>query len=520
MKKIAFTFLLLTVLFGACKSKKPEVYFLDQRIRVEKKMKKLLEASVLEELGIDSAGQQVLREFYKARRFKPVWSNKKQFTEKGKNIRELLKSPVAFGLPSKRYADLKWSPKYHLKNEVIMSCILSRMQMDLKHGLLDSTRKQLKPLMYGDLKTVEKLEDLSSDFLKAAEQIISWGSQDSTYQALAHGLFTFATTHPLDDVKIDVPVQKKDSAASVGQAKKALVAKDYLKAQFSETEYQEALKKFQQENGQKPDAVVGENTAKALEETNIHKCKRVALAMEKWRWKSAFPDKFIWVNIPEFKLRFFINDSLKSENNVIVGKFENQTPEFYAKLRTIVAYPYWNVPYSITSKEILPDAKRSASYFARNKMRIYRKGEEIDPYSVNWKAIREKTFPYSVKQDPGPHNSLGIIKFEFNNPYGVYVHDTPTKSLFKTTVRSYSHGCVRCENPVDLAKLVLLRDENIMTPDSLDTILARQTNFPIQLKKTIPIYFDYISVIPNGKDKVIFLKDIYLRDDEYLKVMF
>ncbi len=521
MKKIAFTFFLLSILLGSCKSKKPDIYFLDQKISVSKKIEKLLTTTEMNALGIDPAGQTLLREFYKERKFKSLWSNKRKLTDQGKNVYTLLRSPISFGLPAKRYANLKWSGKYHLKNEIIISCMLARIPMDLKYGLLDSA-KNMKPVVYADLKTLDNVFDMPSDFQKAADKIISLGPKDSTYQALAKGLFDFALTHPLNDAKIKVPVQKKDSAGSVAQAKVALIAKGYLKEkQFSEEDYQVALMKFQQENGQTPDAIVGENTAKALEETNIHRCKRVALAMEKWRWKTTpFPNKFIWVNIPEYKLRFFINDSLKSENKVIVGKVTNQTPEFSARVRTIVAYPFWNVPYSITSKEILPDAKRNPNYFARNKMRIYRKGEEIDPLTVNWKGIREKTFPYAVKQDPGPHNSLGIIKFEFNNPYGVYVHDTPSKGLFKTTVRSYSHGCVRCENPVDLAKLVLLRDENTMIPDSLDSILARQVNYPIQLKKPFPIYFDYISVIPGKKGQLIFLKDIYLKDDEYLKVMF
>lgn len=521
MKKFTFTFLLITALFTSCKNKKPDVHFLDQKISTEKKIEKLLETEYLDDLGVDQEGQQLLREFYKQRNFKPVWSRKKELNKKGETLVKLLKTPIAFGLPAKRYADLKWSKEYHLKNEIIISCMLSRYHIDLRQGILDSARTGLKPIVHSELKSLEQLFDFPSNYQEAADKIISWGPNDSTYQALAKGLFVFVSTHPLDEGKIKVPAQKKDSTGSVEQAKKVLISKGYLqKESLSDSTYLLALKTFQKENGQHVDGIVGESTALALEETNLHKCRRIALAMEKWRWKTGFPEKFIWVNIPEYKLRFFINDSLKSEHNVVVGKFENQTPEFSAKLRTIVAYPYWNVPYSITSKEILPDAKKNPNYFARNKMKVLRKGEEIDPLTVNWKGIRENTFPYSVRQEPGPHNSLGIIKFEFNNPYGVYVHDTPSKSLFKTTVRSYSHGCVRCENPIELAKMILLRDENVMIPDSLDSILVRQTNFPIQLKKSFPIYFDYISVIPGKKDQLVFLKDIYLKDDAYLKVMF
>eukprot|EP01041_Mallomonas_annulata_P041829 gene41829-65985_t len=161
---------------------------------------------------------------------------------------------------------------------------------------------------------------------------------------------------------------------------------------------------------------------------------------------------------------------------------------------------------------MLPDARRNPKYFARNHMKLYKKDVEIDPLTVNWKAIRDKTFPYKVIQQPGAHNSLGIIKFDFNNKFGVYFHDTPQKGLFNTVIRSYSHGCMRCENPIDLAKIILLKDENKVIPDSLDSILSRQINHPIRLKKRIPIYVTYRSVIVDNDNRLIFLRDIYQRD--------
>ena len=518
MHKTQLTFLLFTIFCVSCRQEKPEVYFLDQKISTRNKIEKLLEPKIASELGIDEKGRELLHNFYSQRNFRPVWSDKKGMTEKGEIIQKLLKAPILFGLPVKRYESLQWDKKYHLKNELIISCMLSRMHMDLRYGIIDSM--QFKPVMHTQAVDLEQVFDFPQAHDKIVEKIIQWGPEDSTYQALAHGLYKFASTHPLNDEKITVPVQKKDSIGALAQSRKALIARGYLEKNASDTEYVTALQDFQRQNAQKPDGVIGINTANALEETNLHKCKRAALALEKWRWKKGFPDRFIRVNIPEYKLRLFLNDSLKSENNVVVGKFENQTPEFNAKLRAIVVYPYWNVPYSISSKEILPDAQRNPNYFARNNMKIFRMDVEVDPLTVNWKGIREKSFPYSVRQEPGPDNSLGIIKFEFNNPYGVYIHDTPSKSLFKTTVRSYSHGCVRCEYPVELAKVLLEYDENKMVPDSLDTLIGRQANYTIPLRKTIPIYFDYISVIPDKKTGLTFLRDIYLKDEKFLDVMF
>jgi murein L,D-transpeptidase YcbB/YkuD len=520
MIKKSLPFLVLFILFSACENNAPPADFLQQDIPVAEKIKKLLEPAYAHKLGIDEPGRKLLRGFYKQRQFAPLWSTDSVLTETGIELKRILHTPVLLGLPAKRYKQFKWS-KNHLENELVIAAMLAIASQDLRYGLLDTLEKAYKPIAYGSADQLKALYNFPKAPKAIAEKLILLGPADSTYQEIAHGLFTFASTHPLREKQIQVPTMKADSSAAVFQARKVLIAKGYLPGENADSlQYDTAIRLFQKHNGQKDDAVIGENTALALMESNLTKCRRAALALEKWRWKKAFPDKFIWVNIPEYKLRFFINDSLKSENRIVVGKFENQTPEFEAKLRAIIAFPYWNVPFSITSKEFLPSAKSNPGYFARNHMKLYQKGLEIDPLSVAWRKIRDKTFPYKVTQDPGPWNSLGIIKFEFSNKYGVYVHDTPSKGLFNTTIRSYSHGCVRCEHPVQLGKLILLRDDNHILPDSLDSILSRGVNRPIQLKRTIPIYLDYISVVPDWKGGILFLKDIYKRDEKYIAYLF
>ena len=156
----------------------------------------------------------------------------------------------------------------------------------------------------------------------------------------------------------------------------------------------------------------------------------------------------------------------------------------------------------------------------KHNYKLFKKGEEVDPYSVDWKKIRQNAFPYRVRQEPGPKNSLGIIKFDFYNKHSVYFHDTPSKSLFGVDVRAYSHGCMRTQNPVDLAKIILERDEyrnkfNEVIPDSLDSIFARNENYEIKLLSPVPIYVEYQSATRKGLGIALFL-DIYGRDEEYL----
>lgn len=520
MKAFIISIILIIVCCVSCKSKTVEEAILETKLTNEQKIEQLLSPSVEIDLGLNEAGKDLMLKFYQSRNFKPLWIEKNQLTEKGKTLAHFLKNPILFGLSNKRLGDLKWSKEYALENEIIISYLLAKIYPDLKYGIIDSSQTQLKSIQFAPLETLDTLYKFSSNPKEMAGKIIAWGPKDTTYQMLAQGLFQFAATRDLSVKKIKMPLEKEDSIKAFEIAKQILVQKKYLTENDSTSDLVKIVKKFQNDTGNKPDGIIGQGTVDALTETDLEKCQRAALAMEKWRWKSEFPKRYIWVNIPEYTLRFFDNDTLRSINKIIVGKFKNQTPEFSAKLNSIVVYPFWGVPYSITSKEMLPEAKKNPNYFERNHLRLFKKEEEVNPYDVNWKKVKDETFPYKVIQDPGPHNSLGIIKLEFSNNYSVYIHDTPSKSLFNTIERSYSHGCVRCEGVVDLAKLILKADENVQVPDSLDTLLAREMNFSIRLKKWIPIYLDYFTVVPQKSNQLLFLKDIYKRDEKYLKIIF
>jgi murein L,D-transpeptidase YcbB/YkuD len=187
-----------------------------------------------------------------------------------------------------------------------------------------------------------------------------------------------------------------------------------------------------------------------------------------------------------------------------------------------VCHPYWKVPQSIANKEILPAQKSNKGYLTKNHYKIYKsKDQEVDPFSVNWKG--RSSMPYTVIQQPGSFNSLGIIKFEFNNSYSVYVHDTPNKNLFNTIFRSYSHGCMRCDKPVDLAKSILTFDSiprkaNPFRADTLDSLLSKPQNLPIPLLEPIPIYVVYETVVAE-KDSLIFHLDLYRREKELISIL-
>lgn len=514
---VTFFFLLFS-----CGDKKGETNFLDLRLPASKKIAWILKEENASLTGLPDEALTFLRKFYVSRNNKALWVKDSAFNRTGEYVYEILRDPLALGIPDRRIKIPKKDTIISIIiKELYITNSLATLSRDLRYGILDSTRRKNKSLSYPAVHGFQKKLEFRSDSLElVAQQIMNWGPADTVYRKLAHRLFDFVRHHNVPgDHNLKVPVYKKNPTQSLNLAKKSLVLKGYLTEKDKDSNFHHALKEFQLDNGLKADGLLGQTTADALNETLLEKCRRTAVVMEKIRWRQRPGKRYIEVNIPEYTLRFFADDTLKSVNRIIVGKYDTQTPEFDAELRTIISYPYWRVPFSIASKEILPDARRDSLYFAKNNMKLYKKGNEINPMAVNWKNISAKSFPYTVVQQPGHDNSLGIIKFDFQNKYGVYFHDTPQKRLFNTVLRSYSHGCMRCENPVELAKMILVKDKNRMVPDSLDSLLARGIHRTIHLKKRIPIYVEYHSVVVTPQ-RLVFLRDIYLRDRKLAKVMF
>lgn len=526
MKKFASLLLLTTLLFAcseAEKSKEEIQSFEHQNIPMTDKLKKATESDYLNSIGVPKLAHKFVRSYYEQRGFKARWSKDKALTKEGKALKNAMGNKVALGVPDNRFTYSKTDN--FIQDEIWLTAATSMVINDLENGIINFEKKKKKKVACISAKAFEEKVAFDAN-TEIREQFIAFGPEDSTYQVLGKGLIDFVDKYPMDTSTFDVRSVKYDSTEAVTKARLALISKGYFPAEVKDTTgVLDSLKTFQLHNGLKPDGVIGKYTSKALNESSYRKVERIILAMDKIRSDREYPNKYIRINIPEYKLRLFINDSLKSDHNIVVGKYENQTPQLESKLRKIVVYPYWNVPYSISSKEILPALKYNSGYLAKHNYKIYKSGEEVDPSTVNWKSIRQNAFPYKVVQDPGRANSLGVIKFDFYNEHSVYFHDTPSKGLFGADVRAYSHGCMRTQYPVDLAKEILHRDStrykgNEMIPDSLDSILARNTdyNFNIKLMDPIPIYVDYVSVA-RDKDRMVVHVDIYGRDEEYLKIM-
>ncbi|MFD2244951.1 L,D-transpeptidase family protein [Pontibacter ruber] len=290
------------------------------------------------------------------------------------------------------------------------------------------------------------------------------------------------------------------------------------------------VKKFQELNGLKADGVVGGTTLKTLNVPIEDRIEQIMINMERWRWipkrmvPKSLDQKYIWVNIPEYKMYIYEDpdDSPDAERqykkvmemNVVVGKVLNSTPIFSDKLEYVVMAPYWNVPNSIVEKEIKPNMLRNPDWLETQDMEIVTKEKEpkpISPYTIDWSSVTEKNFPYMVRQRPGPKNSLGSLKFLFPNEYSIYLHDTPATSLFSLNERGFSHGCVRLEKPMDLAKY-LLRDMPEWNESAIrETIEAGEETW-VTLPKKIQVYLVYFTSWVDSEGNVHFRNDIYGHD--------
>ncbi len=282
-----------------------------------------------------------------------------------------------------------------------------------------------------------------------------------------------------------------------------------------------AIKSFQLDFNLETDGKLGKYTKQALSYSKERIIQQMEMALERWRWEpKEFPKAYFWINIPSAQLTVYEEDTVVLQSNVVVGKPETQTPTLKSKINYMLIYPYWNVPFSIASKEILPAVQRDTSYLRRKNFEVIgAKGRVIDPKTIKWKKYNKDHLPFKFRQRIGDENSLGVVKFNFNNKYGVYLHDTNSKKYFKTFYRFQSHGCMRLEKYMEVARF-LIRDDTLKLPyDTLDAYFATPEQRKILIKGKFPIYVKYYTSLADSLGLHNYI-DIYRKDEQYLKLLY
>lgn len=480
-------------------------------------------SSFLQEHPDLQAFEEQYQDFYKERNFQYAWFDNKGVTEQANHFLNLLNStaqdlqdsslinPVLNGYYTTALNDSlhKMSQDSILKTELLFTGQFFQYAAKVYKGSdLDAAdlgwfipRRKL------DLAAL-----LDSSIKSKAADIASYAALNPQFQKLQSQLSAYYELLKLDNKdtlqKLQKPLKKGDSAQAIIYIKQKLFELGDLTAKDSSSLFDSTLlvaaKHYQKRMGLSIDGSIGNKMIESLNTPISKRIQQILVNMERLRWMPPQSDSnYILVNIPEYRLHVYDSGKNVIDMNVIVGKAANSTVIFNGKLKYVVFSPYWNVPTSIVKKEIVPAMERNSNYLERNHMEI---------------TGRSNGLPL-VRQKPGEHNSLGLVKFLFPNNYDIYLHDTPNRDLFSQSSRSLSHGCIRISEPKKMAEY-LLRDDKSWNSQNIDSAMHLSKEKWVSLKKSIPVYIVYFTAWVDKSGTLNFRNDIYGHDQKMSEKLF
>ncbi len=365
----------------------------------------------------------------------------------------------------------------------------------------------------GSIKEDEQLLDgLNTKYVLASQEVeqAMLGALDRYEKVVAKGgwpMIPKGRTLRIGDQDENVLVLRRRLAITDG------LSRNNLDDWTFDEDVEAAVRNFQVRHGIPPNGRVDRRTLYALNVSAEARLTQLRVNINRMREQLAngMPPRFVMVNIPAFELQAVSYGRLDIQSRVIVGRTERPSPSVGASIKAVNFFPYWHVPESVAQKDIIPKLQKDPSYIDREYIRPLTdwSGEEIDPTLIDWHAAEAMNIKF--RQDPGPHNALGLVRMDMPNEHSVYMHDTPMKNLFGRSTRAFSAGCVRVQRVFDVVTW-LLEPEGEWNRARVDSVLASGVPLDIQLKEQVPVYFVYFTawVSPNGI--VNFRPDLYDRD--------
>jgi len=283
----------------------------------------------------------------------------------------------------------------------------------------------------------------------------------------------------------------------------------------------EAVQRFQARHGLKPDGVVGRATQALLAHSLADRLALVDANLERWHWLPRdLGERYLWVNLPAFRLELWQQGQLARVHRVIVGRTDRATPVLADSARRLILNPDWNVPRSIAVKDYLPKQQEDGTALEHKGLRVFdRSGAPVDPAEIDWASLSGADFPYRLYQPPGRDNALGQIKFPLSNPYAIYLHDTPSRRLFERDRRAFSSGCVRVQQPLELAAHLLAPEDPVTARAQIDTWLESPHSRSVTLPEPVPVYLVYFTVWVGEDGALRLAEDLYRRDAPLLRAL-
>ena len=495
-------------------------------------------------------GVSLIPQFYQQRGFSPAWTEKEGILPQARSLVAEINRANHEGLRSDDYhrANIVSLVKMIEKKQAVGKTVDPEIWVDLDLLLTDAFMLYSSHLLAGrvnpetihsDWIVVNPTADLTNILRSALNSNqITKALRDlqplhSGYFGLKQALAQYRNIAKKDDwppVSPGTNLRKGDTGISVQGLRERLVILGDLentkkdRGDFFDEATEWAVQMFQKRHGLKSDGIVGTRTLEMLNIPIQQRVRQIELNMERWRWTPRdLGNRYLLVNIADARLWVIENLHRMLEMRVVVGKPYRRTPVFSAKMTYMVINPYWNVPTSLVYRDLLPKIQKNDNYLAQQGIKVFKnwsKGApEINPKTVDWKKIEHPNFNYKLRQDPGPRNALGRIKFIFPNKFAVYLHDTPERSGFKETHRNFSSGCIRTEKPVNLA-LYLLEDDHQWSREKLSAAIKAGETKVIELQRPITVHIQYWTAWVDENGRLNFRNDIYDRDrllDQALK---
>ncbi|HEX5998233.1 MAG TPA: L,D-transpeptidase family protein [Hyphomicrobiaceae bacterium] len=278
---------------------------------------------------------------------------------------------------------------------------------------------------------------------------------------------------------------------------------------------EEAVRRFQENNGLRVTGRVDRQTLQALNVPAIARLAQLRINLQRLRELTSqkVDDRYVLVNAAAFQLEAVERGQVELRHRVIVGKIERQTPTVHAMIKALNFFPYWRVPLSVATKDLIPRLQTQPEYLEQEKIRVLNgsyNGPEIDPTSIDWRQADTRRLRF--RQDPGPQNALGFVRIDMQNPEGVYMHDTPMRHLFNQRWRAFSAGCVRVQDVFTLVEWLAKYEPGWSQPGRTAEVLAAGQALDVHLSKPVPVYFTYITAWAELDGRIIFRRDLYGRD--------
>ena len=526
MNKLYFS--LVICIFIACKKETPKI------IPAVKKTAPAIILTDERKVEIDTAligtfKSETLKQFYNSSENKTVWGNLKKRTY----VLSQLEKAEDLGLDPEDYkaSQLK---KFESKigtltdselatYDILLTYNFEKYLSHLYKGKLDPKK------LYTDWDLEEKTFDVNNILIKAFNKnkldsiVENVQSKSQTYKQLLKALEIideFPDDSELSKIESLSKITVRDTNPALVNIKKRLLfwkdmsGKDSLTKIYDEKTF-ESVKKFQERHGLANDGVIGPGTISALNYSKERRKQQIIANLERWRWYTTeLAENYFIINIPDYSLNVVESQDTTLVRNIVVGTSKRKTPIITSVLKTVVFNPTWTVPPTILKEDVVPAMKRNRNYLANKNITIYdTSGNVVEPNAWN----ENKPGNYRYVQSPGYNNSLGLMKILFPNHHSVYLHDTNHRNYFGRSNRSLSSGCVRVENPLELAEHIL-DDSERWSKDKIDTLIASKKTTSIKITKKYALYQWYWTAW-SKKNQLIFRADIYnLDSDLYAKL--